>query len=272
MYNVMKIKPSKGIVMQTNPYTKNLNRLEFMMTLACTGRCRHCSEGEHFSHGEHIGGDIAAQAVRSLAAIRNIDSVMTFGGEPLLYPEDVCKIHAAARNCGIPKRQLITNGYFTKDFQKMRDTAANLVWSGINAILLSADAFHQETIPLDTVRSFAEAVKSVKHKEISIRVHPAWLVSETAENPYNAKTREIIREFAAMGVESSNGNVIFPDGNALKYLKEYFDPNAVYENPYREDPEDIRSVCISPDGSVLGGNINADDISELTESYSPVSA
>ncbi|MDE6598636.1 MAG: radical SAM protein, partial [Oscillospiraceae bacterium] len=216
--------------MGTNPYTKNLNRLEFMMTLACTGRCKHCSEGEHSASGEHIDGDAAARAVQSAAGIRKIESLMTFGGEPLLYPDAVCKIHAAARDCGIPKRQLITNGYFTKDFQKMRDTAAELIWSGVTDILLSADAFHQETIPLSAVRSFAETVKSVKYKGITIRVHPAWLVSETAENPYNAKTREIIGEFAEMHIDAAQGNIIFPDGNALKYLKEYFDQGEKYEN------------------------------------------
>lgn len=255
--------------METNPYTKNLDRLEFMVTLACTGRCRHCSEGGHSSSGEHISGDVGAQAVRSLAAVRTIDSVMTFGGEPLLYPEAVCKIHAAARDCGIPKRQLITNGYFTKDIQKIRDTAAELVWSGVNDILLSVDAFHQETIPVSTVKSFAEAVKAVKYKGVTIRVHPAWLVSETDGNPYNAKTRELIGEFAAMGVEASGGNVIFPDGNALKYLKEYFDPAAKYKNPYADDPNDMRTASVSPDGSVFGGNIYDTDLAELAERYCP---
>ena len=39
----------------------------------------------------------------------------------------------------------------------------NLLESGINEILLSVDAFHQETIPLDVVKSFAEAdAKSIK--------------------------------------------------------------------------------------------------------------
>lgn len=255
--------------METNPYTKNLDRLEFMVTLACTGRCRHCSEGDHSGSGEHISDGVGAQAVKSLAAVRTIDSVMTFGGEPLLYPEAVCKIHAAARDCGIPKRQLITNGYFTKDIQKIRDTAAELVWSGVNDILLSVDAFHQETIPVNVVKSFAEAVKAVKYKGVAIRVHPAWLVSETAENPYNAKTRELIGVFAAMGVEASGGNVIFPDGNALKYLKEYFDPAAKYENPYTEDPNDMRTASVSPDGSVLGGNIYDTDLAELAERYCP---
>lgn len=255
--------------METNPYTKNLDRLEFMVTLACTGRCRHCSEGDHSGSGEHISGGVGAQAVRSLAAVRTIDSVMTFGGEPLLYPEAVCKIHAAARDCGIPKRQLITNGYFTKDIQKIRDTAAELVWSGVNDILLSVDAFHQETIPVNAVKSFAEAVKAVKYKGVTIRVHPAWLVSETDENPYNFKTRELIGEFAAMGIKASGGNVIFPDGNALKYLKEYFDPAAKYENPYTEDPNDMLTASVSPDGSVLGGNIYDTDLAELAERYCP---
>lgn len=36
-----------------NKYIKNLNRIEFVVTMACTGRCIHCSEGEHKSGGEH---------------------------------------------------------------------------------------------------------------------------------------------------------------------------------------------------------------------------
>lgn len=40
---------------------------------------------------------------------------MTFGGEPLLYPETVCKIHKAARETGIAKRSVITNGFFSRD-------------------------------------------------------------------------------------------------------------------------------------------------------------
>ena len=41
-----------------NKYLENLNRIEFVVTMACTGRCIHCSEGEHKSSGKHIDGDI----------------------------------------------------------------------------------------------------------------------------------------------------------------------------------------------------------------------
>lgn len=249
-----------------NKYLKNLNRLEFFITMACTGRCKHCSEGEHTNSGEHIDGDTAANAVRELCGEFEITSLMTFGGEPLLYPDVVCKIHAAARDMGIPKRQLITNGFFSKNTDTIRRTAKDIADSGVNEILLSVDAFHQETIPLDTVKLFAEAVKA---QGVQLRAHPAWLVSREDGNPYNTVTREILSEFDKMGFERSDGNIIFPNGNALKYLGEYFSDDSDPKNPYEEDPYDIRTVSVCPNGDVLNGNLYKNHILDIIEIYSP---
>lgn len=93
-----------------NEYLKNVNRVEFVVTMACSGKCIHCSQGSHISN-ERINGDIAAQAVKHICSRFKIESLMTFGGEPLLFPETVCKIHKAALKCEIPRRDLITNGY-----------------------------------------------------------------------------------------------------------------------------------------------------------------
>lgn len=249
-----------------NPYVKNLNRIEFLITLACTGRCKHCSEGEHTAGGEYIDGDAAAQVVYELCGTFNIESLMTFGGEPLLHPDEVCKIHTAAREMNIPKRQLITNGFFSKDEKRIKETAEKLAESGVNNILLSVDAFHQETIPLEPVRAFAEAVKATG---IPLRTQPAWLVDKEDKNPYNQKTLEILNTFEQMDIMQAGGNLIFPSGNALKYLGEYFEPGKEYINPYDENPEDIRAICISPDGSVLGSNMYQSNILDILEHYSP---
>ena len=249
-----------------NPYTKNLNRLEFVVTLACTGRCKHCSEGEHPTAGPSIDGDAAANVIRDLCTQYDIQSVMTFGGEPLLCRDTVCKIHAAARERGIPKRQLITNGFFSREEEKIRQTATGLAQSGVNEILLSVDAFHQETIPLEPVKLFAQAVKAAG---IPIRTHPAWLGGPEDKNPYNERTIEILEEFLRMGIAASEGNTIFPGGNALKYLEEYFEPGENPVSPYQEKPDDIHAICISPDGDVLGGNIYRQGILELLENYRP---
>lgn len=245
---------------------KNLNRIEFVITLACTGKCKHCSQGAHMAGGSCIRQAAAVDVVRRLAEQYDMESLMTFGGEPLLYWETVCKIHAAAREAGIPKRQLITNGYFTKDIHLIHTAVRALKQHGVNAILLSVDAFHQETIPLTVVKEFAEKVQS---EGINIRAHPAWLVSREDDNCYNERTRDILGEFERMGMEVSSGNTIFPSGNALVYLKEFFDENNPVANPYTEDPNDIRAICIGPDGDVLGGNICHTDILEILERYMP---
>ncbi len=250
-----------------NPYTRNLNRIEFVVTYACTGRCKHCSEGEHKRQEEYIDGEAAAEAVYKTAEKYKMDSLMTFGGEPLLYSDVVCNIHKAGKEAGIPKRQLITNGFFSKENEKIRKVTEQLAWSGVNAVLLSVDAFHQETIPLDTVKVFAEAVKEAG---IPVRTNPAWLGDQEQENKYNRKTKEILDGFSRMGIEPSEGNIIFPSGNALTYLKEYFDPSALPVNPYIEKEDDIRSICLEPDGTVLGGNIYHSDIIEILEGYAPL--
>lgn len=87
-----------------NKYLKNLNRIEFVITYTCTGRCKHCSEGEHTALGEHIDDEKAMELVKSVAKKYQINSLMTFGGEPLIYPETVCAIHSMAKEMNIPKR------------------------------------------------------------------------------------------------------------------------------------------------------------------------
>ena len=248
-----------------NPYLKNLNKIEFVVTYACTGRCKHCSEGDHTSCGERIDPQIAADAVRKIAAEDEIKTVMTFGGEPLLYADAVYAIMKTATELNIPKRQVITNGYFSKNADKIREVAEGLAACGVNHLLLSVDAFHQETIPLNVVRQFAAEAKACS---IPIRLQPAWLVSASDNNPYNRKTRMILDSFADMDITANEGNVIFPEGNARKYLAEYF-TDELPENPYVEDPRDVRCVSFAPNGDVLGGNVYEHDIMEIIKDYAP---
>ena len=248
-----------------NEYLKNLNKIEFVVTSACTGKCKHCSQGEHTGVAESIDPSIAAEAVRRITEHFKIETVMTFGGEPLLHREAVYAIMRAASEASVPRRQLITNGYFTEDISVIRHVAKELSLCGVNDLLLSVDAFHQETIPIKTVRLFAEeAIKNA----VPLRLQPAWLVSEQDENPYNNKTRELLDSLSYLNVPISKGNIIFPEGNALKYLSEYF-TNSRPTNPYEEDPTDIRCASVSANGDLLGGNIYREDIIEIIRRYKP---
>ena len=247
-----------------NQYLKNLNKIEFVVTFACTGRCKHCSQGTP-SCDERINPQVAYDAVRKIAAEYDIKTVMAFGGEPLLCPTAVYAIMTAAKDSEVPRRQIITNGYFSKNAEYIRAVVCQLAACGVTDLLLSVDAFHQETIPLEMVKFFAAEARKCG---ITIRLQPAWLVSAVDDNPYNRKTRELLDSFADMDISTNEGNVIFPEGNALIYLAEYF-THEHPENPYVEDPRDVRCVSFEPNGNVLGGNVYERDIMEIIKDYTP---
>lgn len=249
-----------------NDCFKNLNKLEFVITYACTGKCRHCSEGEHTLTGACIDARVASETVKLLAEKYNIETVMTFGGEPLLYPESVFAIHSSASKLNIARRQVITNGYFSKDTAYISEVAQKLRLSGVNDLLLSVDAFHQEFIPIDAVKLFAA---ELLRAGVPVKTQPAWLGGATAENEYNDKTRSILREFQNMGIAENEGNEVFPEGNALKHFGEYFKGKEV-KNPYVQANDDIRCLSVEPDGTVLNGNICKSNILKIISDYNPL--
>lgn len=249
-----------------NKYVKNLNRIEFVVTYSCTGKCRHCSQGGQMHPKGCVKPDTAGEIVLKTAEKFAISSVMTFGGEPLLFPETVFAAHSAAAEMNIPERSLITNGFFSTDSGKIRETARGLVQSGVNGILISVDAFHQETIPLEPVREFAHALKDTG---VKVRIHPAWVVDKSHDNPYNRRTEELLTGFEKEGFARSKGNDIIPSGNALKFLGSYYDLNREYINPYEENPEDVRTISVEPDGRVLDGNVYETDIMKILNNYKP---
>lgn len=265
--------------MKKNPYIL-LERVEFIVTWQCSGKCRHCSVGPALNRGKSLlDKEKAVAAFKTLAECYDITSVMTFGGEPLLYPDVTCAIHSLARACAVAERQVITNGYFSRNEKIVEKTARGLKQAGVTELLLSVDAFHQETIPLHSVRLFLEELKKAGVE--NCRLNPAWVGSREEKNPYNERTREIIRQLAASGIEVSEGNCIFPSGNAALYLQEYYPLPASLDLsapcgtiPYTEPLDRVRSLSIEPNGDVaicalVIGNIYQEEIDRIIERYDP---
>jgi len=231
-----------------NPYM-NVNRIEFLVTLLCSGRCKHCSVVSKTNKKDcrFVDPVRASETIRSLTDIFDISSLMTFGGESLIYPDITCQIHKIASQCGIAERQLITNGYFSKDPDVIRKASFSIHNSGINDVLISVDAFHQETIPLKYVRLFAEAL--LQQNIQCVQFHPAWVINSSHQNKYNKLTQKILDSLFDLGIRVSSGNNIFPTGNAEKYLKEFYPiPNNLNLNSrcgevlYTDRLDDVHSL------------------------------
>lgn len=263
-----------------NPYL-NISRIEFLVTFLCSGKCKHCSvAGRSNEKGcRFVAPARAIETIQSLADTFNIHSLMTFGGEPLIYPDITCQILKTALQCRIPERQIITNGYFSKKPDRIRKVALSVRDSGINDVLISVDAFHQETIPLEYVRLFAEALQEQHIGRI--RFHPAWVINSSHQNRYNELTMKILDSLSDLKIGVSGGNDIYPAGNAEKYLREFYPkPDKLDltakcgEAPYTDRLDDVHCLSIEPDGNVdvcafTIGNIYKEGINSIIERYDP---
>jgi MoaA/NifB/PqqE/SkfB family radical SAM enzyme len=263
---------------QINNYM-NINRIEFVVTNACTSRCKHCSLGDVSNELKtSIDKNVAVSVVAELSKKYNIESVMTFGGEPLLHADTTCAIYKAATENGIPKRQIITNGYFSKNDGQVIAVVKALKESGINSLVLSIDAFHKEYIPMDKVYLFAKTVclESIR----GFKLQPAWVVNREHNNKYNEETEKCLNYFADLHIPVSNGNNIFLSGNAAIYLSEFYEKKSIDLNvkcgevPYTGKLDNIETISINPNGDVIVcsfiiGNVYRDSIIEILNGYNP---
>jgi MoaA/NifB/PqqE/SkfB family radical SAM enzyme len=236
-------------------------------------------EGETKRNPSHIDKDKAVEIVRKVGEKFGPKSVMTFGGEPLLYHETVYAIHKKATNVGIPVRDVITNGFWARKAEKIEKVATDLVESCVNDVHISVDCFHQEFIPLKFVRKGAEAL--VKAGMIRVRWNPCWVVSKDHDNVYNRKTKAILEELKDLPIESSEGNNVSPEGRATLWLKDFLPTKTKSpkekcgDMPYTEPLDSIHTVCVGPDGKIAAckefhiGNAFEADIIDIIENYDP---
>jgi MoaA/NifB/PqqE/SkfB family radical SAM enzyme len=259
-----------------------VSRIEFVVTYLCNSKCRHCQLGEEEERKRFascIDETKAVEITRKVGKKYSPKSIMTFGGEPLLYPKIVYAIHKEAKKTGIPVREVITNGFWSADAEKVEEIATNLVKSGVNKVSISVDCFHQEFIPLEIVKKTAESL--VKAGIGRISWNPCWIVSKDHNNIFNRKTKNILRRLKDLRIECSEGNNVQPEGRATLWLKDFLPPKTRMPKgkcgdiPYTEALDSIHTVCVEPDGRIAIckelyiGNTFKTDIVDIIENYDP---
>jgi len=260
-----------------------VNRIEFAVTYLCNSRCRHCQLGEEEERKKfpsHIDKETAIEIVRKVGRKYGPESVMTFGGEPLLHPQIVYAIHKEAMKVGIPVRDVITNGFWSRKTEEIQEIANNLVKSGVNKVSISVDCFHQEFIPLEIVEKTAESLLKARMAQISW--NPCWVVSEDHDNPYNRRTRAILKELKKdLPIREGVGNIAQPEGRAIVWLRDFLPPRTEMPKgkcgdvPYTEELDSVKTICTEPDGRIAickefyVGNAFETDIIDIIENYDP---
>jgi MoaA/NifB/PqqE/SkfB family radical SAM enzyme len=185
-------------------------------------------------------------------AVSNLESFMVFGGEPMLYPEQAIAIFEKAKQLGIPKIDMITNGFWGRDKERAGRWAERLKAAGLNKVNVSIDVFHAQHIPVEYPRNAAVSLLNAGIE--NVRWNVAVVESIDAENKYDKKTRQILEKLKVAGI-TANFVKIFPAGRAVENLHEFFKREPL-QGPCASDPilgnplKNPESICIEPSGEV----------------------
>ena len=201
---------------------KRIPFLTFLISYKCTNECKHCAlYGSPNQDNALIELGDVKKYLEDVTSNYIINEVGFFGGEPLLHFNLLVSLIEEVNRYDIPKIGLPTNGFWGKNDSIARKYALKLKEAGLNQIGFSIDAFHQEFISLDIVRSAISAAHEAGIEWIGLVAKN--LGSKEERNPFNEKTKSITdilsKEFEYCEVINSEILVI---GRAVSQLAKYF--------------------------------------------------
>jgi len=208
--------------MSNDKKLKPIYFLSFLVSYKCTNECKHCAlQASPYQNNITIKLTDIRGYLEDVISDFNIQEVGFFGGEPLLDLNLIIELIKEVKKFNILKIGLPTNGFWGKNEIIAKEYAKKLKNAGIYRVGFSADAFHQEFIPLDYLKRAIKATYEAGIEWIGLVTHT--LGSENENNKYNLKTKKIIetlsKEFKFLELITSPVQI---KGRAVNYLANYY--------------------------------------------------
>lgn len=140
--------------------TLSFNSLVLIPSDHCNITCRHCAPECGPVSKQPWDVPLLKQCITDASHIASLGkTVHLAGGEPFLYFPQMLEVARHARQSGLTC-SAVTNGFWGVNAGRAGRMISSLAESGLNRVELSTDAFHQEYIPVETVRRAIQVLKS----------------------------------------------------------------------------------------------------------------
>jgi hypothetical protein len=253
--------------------------LDLILTYQCTSRCAHCCYRAGPDGGETM---TLAEVERYLAGVANqpIEWILLFGGEPfLVYDLLRASVALAAQRASV---LVFTNGSWATDPGTARQLLGRLQEAGLDQIMFSVDAFHQEHVSLERIAVGIEAAQSLGYG--TIEIDNRCLGEPHTENVFNRRTRDLMKRLSGLCDLADVQHYQGPSrlvGRAADELSRYVAPQTgsleecVVPGWLGDDIREPTTVEIHPGGwvnlcaGIALGNANQRPLHEILAQYDP---
>ena len=208
----------------------------FMVSYACTAKCRHCMYGcSYLGNRDYVTPEKAEKIMAELERA-GVTDLHIGGGEPFLNFDGLLAVIRAMNHHRILVDYIETNAFWCVSVDAAAEKLRKIQDLGAETIMASCDPFHSEYVPLERVTTFVRACERVG---IGYFVWKEQFYRRLAKlDPKEAHTVEELK--AALGehyiTETAREYGIGMNGRALQIAREIYP-----ERPAREVAE--RSQC-----------------------------
>ena len=223
-----------------------------MLTDWCNAECDSCYLGCGPGKTDWMATDEALRLWRELIdASPHGCRVHLTGGEPFGRWEQLIAICQAAREQGLgPLDKVETNAYWATDDGVIEDRLAALDDAGMDTLMVSADPYHQQYVPLAQVRRLVACARATLGPErVQVRWED-WLEHgrDTSDMP-EAERAGLLADYVQAGRERLNGRAV----TTLAHLVEA-KPMTAFEGKGCHHPLlRSRHVHVFPGGWIMPG-------------------
>jgi hypothetical protein len=215
-----------------------------------------------------------------LTSTHPLESITIHGGEPVLYRPLLESVLKVATELQVPRRGIITNGFWAQTKRTAHRILTALKHSGLTSITFSVDGFHQEFIPLEYIRIGLQEAVSLNFTKVSVLSH--FLSSVDADNQYNKHTTQLLMALEDIQGVQTNRFVLSLYGRAADTLAGLVEkkeelPTGPCSLPYwlGGNLHNPKAIEIDSEGNITLcpgiciGNLQTQPMADLVEDYSP---
>ena len=228
----------------------------FNLTYDCMLDCPHCFYYPQPTSRGVFELERLREIIQSTREVAPVREVHYTGGEPFQYYERLVEAVGLSRELGARRITCSTNCYWADDLAKARRMIGRLKEAGLTWFLISADAFHQDDVPLDYVRIAAQARVEFGlqgNDDLSV----VALVSPDYKHPFNERTLKIAETIRSWGHGASlhpsmpygRGHQLIPDD--VCHMTELTGLCWEFQTWGFIHPDGPRTVIIGPDENVM---------------------
>ena len=219
--------------------TLNFNCLVLIPSDHCNIQCAHCAPecGPTLKHGWDV--NTFSKVISDSKNIPTLTKMVHLaGGEPFLYFNNLLQTAKNAMQNGFVT-SVVTNGFWGYSEESARQKINALADLGLIRVELSCDSFHQEYVPMSTIK---KSIRILKESDIEIILR----VVTTHRHMVDYTLRQL-NEDDLDGVTVA-GSPMIPMGRALEAVDKndyYLDSDGAYGSCYQ-----MLNLTVKADGHV----------------------